>query len=151
MGKNIVIFLRRAFPFLVTIALMRLAIAWWNPAGMLALIPIFYYTVVHPVPFFAPFAVLMCFALDYNFDVMFVWTSLWCLIYAIIGFQTVLDFRRMDGRAFGAFAIFIGLGVLILAIGAFHVMPVLGALVAFIWTLVLYLPMTSLMEAISHD
>lgn len=151
MGRSIVVFLRAAAPFLVTLALCRLSTAWWNSAGVLALIPIFYYTFVRPAPFFALFAVLMCFVLDYNFDVRFVWTSLWCLLYAIRGFQTVLDLTRMDGRAVGVFALFLGIGILVITIPSFHLMPVLGALWTFVWCGGLYLPVTALLERIGDD
>ena len=42
MKQNIIKYLQIAFPFLITIALWRLSNPWINPAGVLAMIPIFY-------------------------------------------------------------------------------------------------------------
>ena len=40
---NVVPILKKFLPFLMTIFLWRLSVYFWNPAGILALIPIFYY------------------------------------------------------------------------------------------------------------
>ena len=81
MKKNIVDFLRAAFPFITVIILWRLAVPFWNPAGILAIIPIFYCSFVRPVPWFAPFAVLFCFLIDYRFDTLAYWTAAHCFVF----------------------------------------------------------------------
>lgn len=139
------------FPFLLTIALWRMAVAWWNPAGILAMIPVFYCSFVRPVAWFAPMAVLTCFLVDYNFDVPFVWTSIWCLCYALRGFLPFIDIAHISQNAVTAFMIFLGAGVALLALGTFHMMPVFGAIWAYIWTTLLYVPITKLIERIGDD
>ena len=42
MKKNIIDFLRVSFPFLLTIGLWRLSVPFWNPGGIMAIIPIFF-------------------------------------------------------------------------------------------------------------
>ena len=151
MKNNALNFLRAAFPFLITIALWRLAVRWWNPAGVLALIPIFYATFVRPVPWFAPFALIFCFLLDYSFDTMFIWTVLWCIMYAANGFQTAIDITRMDMRGLMIFIIFMAVGMIATTAGAFHIIPILGAIWTYAWTCALYVPITALMERIGDD
>ena len=46
---KIIKFLRDAFPFIAVIVLWRLSVAFWNPAGILAIIPIFYCSFVRLV------------------------------------------------------------------------------------------------------
>lgn len=148
---NIINFLRVAFPFLLTLALWRVGCAWWNPAGILALIPVFYCSFVRPVPWFAPMAILACFLVDYNFDVPFVWTSVWCLAYALHGFLPFIDIQRMNAHGIPAFAIFLGVGMLFLIFGAFHVMPVLGAVWTYVWCMLLYMPVAQLIKRVGDD
>lgn len=151
MKESIIHFLRRAFPFLVTIALWRLACPIINPAGMLALIPVFFCTFVRPVPWFAAFACMMCFLIDYKFNTPFVWTALWCLFYAANGFQTIIDLHRMEFRALYAFAIFLCIGVTVLLILNFGWIALLRAMFAIIWTCALYVPIVALTEGIADD
>ena len=42
MKELVVKYLRLLFPFIITIALWRISVPWINPAGILAIIPIFY-------------------------------------------------------------------------------------------------------------
>ena len=151
MIQNIVPFLRRAFPFIVTIVLWRLALPIWNPAGVLALVPIFYCTFVRPVPWFAPFGVLFCFLLDYKFGVPFVWTALWCVFYAVNGFQTVIDLQRMAFYALYAFMIFLGIGMLILVVPGLSFPALWRAVVAFLWVVAMYVPIVALIKRVGDD
>ena len=151
MKQHILNFLRAAFPFLLTVALWRLATAMWNPAGILALIPVFYCTFVRATPGFAPFALLFCFLVDYKFNVPFVWTVLWCLFYAANGFQTVVDLTRMEFRALYAFMLFFGVGIVILLCMGFSWVALLRAMFVFAWAGVCYLPLTGAIKRIADD
>ena len=151
MMQNIVPFLRRAFPFLITIALWRLAMPIWNPGGMLALIPVFFCTFVRPTHWFAPFGLLICFLLDYKFGVPFVWTALWCVFYAVNGFQTVIDLTRMEYNGLYAFMVFLGTGVLIILALSLSWPAAARALFAILWVGALYVPATMLIKRIDDD
>lgn len=151
MMQNIVPFLRRAFPFLVTIVLWRLSLPIWNPAGMLALIPIFFCTFVNPVRWFAPFAVFFCFLLDYKFGVPFVWTALWCVFYAANGFQTVIDLHRMAYYALYAFMVFLGAGILILLAMSLSFPALWRAVLSVLIAFALYVPICALIKRIGDD
>lgn len=151
MKKNIVNFLRAAFPFITVIILWRLAVPFWNPAGILAIIPIFYCSFVRPVPWFAPFAVLFCFLIDYRFDTLAYWTAAYCLFYAINGFQSFIDLTRTDKNALNIFMVFFGVATLILTLTGFSVLNMMRAIWLFAWVATLYIPITALIKRVCDD
>ena len=79
MKNNIIKSLRIMFPFLLTIALWRLSTPFWNPGGILALIPIFYCVFVRHMPWFGIFGAIMCFLIDYKFNTTGFWLAIYCL------------------------------------------------------------------------
>lgn len=151
MKKNIIDFLRAAFPFITVIILWRLAVPFWNPAGILAIIPIFYCSFVRPVPWFAPFAVLFCFLIDYRFDTLAYWTAAYCLFYAINGFQSFIDLTRTDKNALNIFMVFFGVATLILTLTGFSVSNLMRAVWLFAWVATLYIPITALIKRVCDD
>lgn len=151
MKHNIVHFLRAAFPFLAVVFLWRLSDPIWNPAGMLALIPIFYCSFVRPVRWFAPFAMLACFLIDYKFDTLCYWTALYCLLYAVNGFQSYIDLTRMDRNAFQAFAVFFGAALLILVATHISFSNIFKMIWLFVWAAALYIPITMLIKRADND
>ena len=151
MMKNIVHFLRTAFPFLITIGLWRLSGPWWNPGGILAIIPIFYCTFVRPIDWFLIFSILMCVCIDYNFETVCFWLAMYCLVFAINGFQTWIDVSRLDKNAISAFMIFFGVAIMIL-VGANFTLGNLGrGIWMFAWGTILYLPITTLIQRVHND
>ena len=112
MKQNIIKYLQIAFPFLITIALWRLSNPWINPAGVLAMIPIFYCSFIRPVPYFTAFAILFCFLIDYNFDTVIFWTTLYCTYYAVMNIQTIIDLTHTKRYGLCAFMIFFGIASL---------------------------------------
>lgn len=151
MKKNIVNFLRAAFPFITVIILWRLSVPFWNPAGILAIIPIFYCSFVRPVPWFAPFAALFCFLIDYRFDTLAYWTAAYCLFYAINGFQSFIDLTRTDKNALNIFMVFFGVATLILTLAGFSVLNMMRAIWLFAWVSTLYIPITALIKRVCDD
>lgn len=151
MKKSIIDFLRAVFPFLCVIILWRLSVPFWNPAGILAIIPIFYCSFVRPVPWFAPFAVLFCFLIDYRFDTLAYWTAAYCLFYAINGFQSFIDLTRTDKNALNIFMVFFGVATLILTLAGFSVLNMMRAIWLFAWVSTLYIPITALIKRVCDD
>ncbi len=151
MKKNIIDFLRAAFPFLLTIGLWRLSVPFWNPAGVLAIIPIFFCSFVRPVNWFPLFSILMCLCIDYNFETVCFWIAMYCLFYAINGFQTFIDVTRMDNNAIFAFIVFFGTSVLIQVITNFTFINLLRGVWIFSWVGTLYIPLTKIIQRICHD
>lgn len=152
MDKRIIDFLRCAFPFLATLFLWRADIPWLNPGGMLTLVPIFFCTFIRPTPWFAPFGILMCFMLDYQTDTLLYWTSVYCLCYAINGFQTIFDLTRADNDGASAFAAFFAICVLVLSMPhLLHFMNVFRALWTICWVCALYVPICMLIKRVAHD
>ncbi len=150
MGR-FVYFLRKSFPYLMAIGLWRLSVPWWNPAGILAIIPIFYCTFVRPKYMFGIFGLLMCFLIDYKFDTVLYWTTLFCIFYAINGFQTFIDLTRANKNAIDVFMIFFATAIMILFLNDVSWTNLFNTICLFIWTTVLYEPITKLIGGVSHD
>ncbi len=151
MKENIVKFLRAAFPFLSVVFLWRLSLPFWNPGGVLAIIPIFYCTFINPTKWFMPFGLLFCFLLDYNLGSLCYWTAIYCLCYALNGFQSFIDFEHRDLNSIDMFIAYIGIGLFFFEITHLN-WTVLGrTLWIFIWMTILYLPITRLINGVQHD
>lgn len=146
MNSKIVHFLRAAAPWLAVVILWRLSNSFWNPAGILALVPIFYCSFVKPVSYFTPFAILFCFLIDYKFETLVFWTMLYCLFYAINGFQTFFDLTKIDKNAIHVFLLFFSVGIIVLLLGHFSFINLLETLWIIIWTGLLYLPITQIIK-----
>ena len=151
MKENIINFFRKAFPFITLIVLWRLSITFWNPAGILAIIPIFYCSFIRPVPWFAAVSIIFCFLIDYRFDTPFFWTIMYCLFYAINGFQSFFDLTRVDKNAINIFMIFFGVATLILSLMHPNTENLMRAIWLFAWVSTLYVPITALIKAVYDD
>ncbi len=139
------------FPFLLTIALWRLSTPFWNPGGILALIPIFYCVFVRHMPWFGIFGAIMCFLIDYKFNTTGLWLAIYCLFYAVNGFQTIIDLARMDRNAINAFMVFIGVGIIITIFTGFGFINILRGIWIFIFMSLLYMPTALLIKRVRHD
>ena len=151
MKKNLIDFLHVAFPFLLTIGLWRLSVPFWNPGGILAIIPIFFCSFVSPIKWFGIFSVLMCMCLDYNFETVCFWIAMYCLFYAINGFQSLVDISRLDKNGLGAFAIFFGLCVLIQVFTNLTWTSFSRGIFMFIFVSLMYMPITLIIQRMRHD
>lgn len=152
MNKKITDFLRAAFPFIISLFLWRLAVPLLNPAGMLALIPVFFCTFIRPVPWFMPFGLLMCFLVDYSADSLLFWSSVYCFCYALCGFQNVVDLTSADNDGAGAFALFFGISVLIISLPHFvNFTNFFRAIWTVVWECAMYLPVVALIKRLGHD
>ena len=149
MKNKIINFLYKATPWLSVLILWRLSISFWNPAGILAIISIFYCSFVRPVPWFAPFALLFCFLIDYKFGTLVFWTSLYCFFYAINGFQTFFDVTKIDKNAIHVFMIFLFVGLIILLIPNITFYGLLKTIWLFLWITALYIPITELLKRVT--
>jgi hypothetical protein len=141
---KIVPVLKKLMPFIMTLFLWRLSVYFWNPAGILCLIPVFYYTFVRPVNNFTIFALIFCFLIDYRCNLPLFWTCLFCLFYAINGFQNYIDFQHTNNNAIYAFMAFIGIGIFLLIISGFTWINLINNLWLFVWLSILYTPVTAI-------
>lgn len=142
--NNVARFFKKLLPFLMTVFLWRMSTPWWNPAGILALIPIFFYTFVKPVNWFVLFGFLFCFLIDYRCNLPLFWTCLFCLFYAINGFQNYIDIQHIENNALYLFMLFIGIGIVILTISGFTWTGFINNIWLFTWLSVLYIPITAI-------
>ena len=136
--------LKKFLPFLITLFLWRLSAHFWNPGGILALIPIFYWTFVSHIKGFTWFAFLFCFLIDYGCNLPLFWTCIFCLFYAINGFQNYIDIPNMDNNGIRIFMLFSGLGIFLLIFSGLSWQNFINNIWLFIWLNVLYIPITSL-------
>lgn len=151
MKKNPIDFLRTSFPFLLTIGLWRLSMPFWNPGGILAIIPIFFCSFVKPVKWFGLFSVLMCLCLDYNFETVCFWIAMYCLFYAINGFQSIVDIARMDKNGLPAFMVFLGTTILIQVFVNLSLTSFGRGIWMFIFVCALYMPITLMIKRVQND
>jgi len=151
MIKKVISFLCDISPFLAVIILWRLQLHFWNPGGILAIIPIFFYSFVRPVPWFTPFAILFCFLIDYNFDTKLFWTTMYFIAYAINGFQYFIDLQRADKNAIVPFMIFLGFSLFILMIFNLSWTVLFRCIWMFVWVSGLYIPITIFMKKVHAD
>lgn len=151
MRQNIIKYLQIAFPFLITIALWRLSNPWINPAGVLAIIPIFYCSFIKPVPYFTTFAILFCFLIDYNFDTVIFWTALYCAYYAIMNIQTIIDLTHTKKYGLYAFMIFFGIASLSMIFWYLSWTSLGLGILMFIVTCAAYIPVAFLTKVVCDD
>ena len=151
MIKKIVSFLCKASPFLAVIILWRLQLHFWNTGGILAMIPIFYYSFVRPVDWFAPFAALFCFLIDYSFDTKLFWTAAYCIMYSVNGFQYFIDLPRTDKNALIPFMMFFGTALSILMLINLSWIMVFRCIWMFVWVSAVYIPITNLIKKVHND
>lgn len=151
MKKNIIDFLRVSFPFLLTIGLWRLSVPFWNPGGIMAIIPIFFCSFVLPMRWFGFFSILMCLCLDYNFETVCFWVAIYCLFYAINGFQSFIDLTRMDKNGLPAFMVLMGVAILFQVLSTLSFMGFLRGIWMFVWICAMYMPITLLIQRIRND
>ena len=150
--QKIIYFIKLLTPWLITIALWRLSVAFWNPGGILALIPIFYYSFVRPVSGFSLFAFIFCFLIDYRCDLVLFWSSIYCLFYAINGFQNYIELDNMDNKtSFYVFLCFIGIGIFLLMFSGFTFKNFIHNIWLFMWMGVLYTPITDIDKWVKND
>lgn len=151
MKENIIHFLRVAFPFLLTIGLWRLSGPFWNPAGVLAIVPIFICSFARPTDWFPIFSVIMCVCIDYKFETVCFWMAMYCLFAAINGFQNYVDITRMDNYGLVAFMVFFGLAILIQIFTNFTFWNMLDGVWLFVWACAIYIPTAKIIKRVQYD
>ncbi len=151
MIRNVVSFLRKSSPFWAVIMLWRLQLHFWNPGGILSIIPIFFYSFVRPIPWFTPFAIIFCFLIDYSFDTKLFWTTMYFITYAINGFQYFIDLQRADKNALIPFMMFFGISLFILMVINISWVMLFRCIWMFIWVSLLYIPIINLLKRVHKD
>ena len=82
---------------------------------------------------------------------VFFWTSLYCLIYALNGFQTFFDLPRAPNNALMPFSVFVGVGILVLFFAHIGWANLGRDVWTFIWLCALYEPITILIAGAQND
>lgn len=140
MKRNLIHFLRISFPFLLTVGLWRLSAPFWNPAGILAIIPIFFCSFIKPVKLFHIFSMIMCLIIDYKFGTVCFWLAMYCLFYTINCFQNIIDVTHTQKDGLFTFMSFLGVCILIQTIADFTWLNLLRGIWIVLWVTVVYVP-----------
>ena len=148
MKQSVIKYLRILFPWVFTIVLWRLSYPWINPAGILAIVPIFYCSFIRPLDYFVPFAILMCFLIDYKFDTVLFWTTLYCIYYVIANIQTVLDLTHTKKSGVYAFMLFFGIAVLSRIIWDLSIINLMIGILMYALVCVAYIPITTVINMV---
>ncbi len=151
MKEKFIKFLQNSVPFLLPIALWRLSVPFWNPAGILAIIPVFFCSFVKPINWFPLFSVFVCFIIDYKFETVCFWLAMYCLFYALNNFQNIIDITRMEINSLFAFMVFFGTSVLIQVFTNFTFLTLVYGIWMILWASVLYIPITNLIIRVQND
>ena len=151
MMKKASIFLKTIFPFLSVLILWHLSVPFWNPGGILALIPIFYYSFINPTQWFTLYAAVFCFLIDYKFDTLLFWTSIYCIFYSINGFQNFIDLTRQKYEGVAVFMGYITVSSIILIISWWSFVGVIHTIWLILWMGMLYIPFVALARRIKND
>ena len=151
MKGQIIKSLQDLFPFFITVALWRLSVPWINPGGILAIIPIFYCSFIRPVPYFTPFAILICFLLDYKFNTVLMWTIFYCIFYVVMNLQTFIDLTHTNRDGVYPFMGFVGMLILSQVVSHLSIANMLYGAVMFLILVIMYIPITTTIQAVQND
>ncbi|MDR1071039.1 MAG: hypothetical protein LBL21_00125 [Rickettsiales bacterium] len=148
--------LRRFFPFAITVTLWYLSAPRFNPFGILALIPVFYYRFRRPAEYWFPFGLLMCFLMDFNAGTLFLFSSVFLLTDLLNVFFGILEKEGDSGFYVKSFSMFIGLAALFaLVCGIFETRRFFaffaGSVWLYLWLLILYFPFVALFKWVGND
>lgn len=151
MKQHIIKFFQVSFPFLITMALWRLSVPWINPGGILAIIPIFYCSFIRPVPYFTPFAILLCFMIDYKFNTLLMWTVFYCIFYVAVNLQTFIDLTHTKINGIYAFMGFVGTIILMLIATHLSFSNIASGTLMFLILVAMYIPIITTIQAVQND
>ncbi len=151
MKELVIKYLRLLFPFIITIALWRISVPWINPAGILAIIPIFYCSFIRPVSYFTPFAILICFLIDYKFNTVLMWTTCYCAFYAVMNIQTFIDLTHTNKSGVYAFMGFVGAVIFLMTATNLSLMNLLSGAIMFAVLTIMYIPVITTVQVVQND
>jgi len=151
MKQKILSFLQMLFPFFITVALWRLSVPWINPAGILAIIPIFFCSFIRPVPYFVPFAILLCFMIDYKFNTVLLWTIFYCLFYVAVNLQSFIDLTHTKLDGLYAFMGFVGTVIFLLIASHISFENIFSGILMFSILAIMYIPITTTVQVVQDD
>ena len=147
-------YLNLIFPFIAVLILWRLDSHMWNPCGVLAIIPIFYYSFIRPRAWFLPMAYVGTILLDFSFDTLLFWTAMFSAAYAANGLQSRIDLTRQKSDGLYVFLAFFGLSLAIIGISAsitgISLIPMFRSLWMLAWAGVLYIPFSKFAREVSR-
>jgi hypothetical protein len=147
--------LKQIFPYAITISLWYLSGPRYNPFGILALIPIFYYMFSAREKNWFGFGFLMCFLIDFSAGTLFLFSSVFLLSKALNDFYGFLENEGngFNVRKFNMFLMMLSLSMFVYAIfnARFFWNFLAGIVWLYIWLLILYLPFVALFRRVKND
>ena len=76
---------------------------------------------------------------------------MYCIFYAVNGFQNFFDITRVDKNALNIFMVFFAISILILSLTNINIDNIIRAIWLFAWVSVLYIPITALIKRVYDD
>ena len=148
--------IRDLFPYYITITLWYLSAPRFNPFGVLALIPIFYYMFYLRAKYWTAFGFLVCFLLDFSAGTKFLFSALFLLANVLntsMGIFENDNSSRIGVRKFGMFTGIMALLMLVYAIfNTNHFFGfVFGIIWLYLWLFVMYIPLVVLFRRVEGD
>jgi hypothetical protein len=142
--------LKSVFPYVLAVSLWALPDPRFNPFGILAMIPAFYYMFIARVRGWKWFGFMICFLLDYNAGTLFVFSGMFLIAIAANILFGIFDMEE-DGLAVKKFGLFIVPSLLALFIFQATGYPgfwiqLAGALWLCALVMILYLLLSALMR-----
>lgn len=148
MMHNFIKYFWVALPFLMTVVLWRLSVPWLNPGGILAIIPMFYCSFISARPYFVPFSILFCFLMDYSFGTVFIWTLCYCVYYAVMNIQNVIDLTHTKENGLFAFMVFLGIVISLISVQSINLLNFISGVLTFSITCAFYIPLVRLIQGV---
>lgn len=148
-------FLKRIFPCFIMIFLLYFQNPILNPGGILALIPIYFYSIYYPslLPF--PISLIGIFLIDYYYHMNTIWLLFFLVFYLFLSFQKWIDLKKQSFFSIAFFSLtvvtFLGVSAISMSIRYnYHYF-----LFQIIWTLILliglYIPMTKTFNRLAEN
>ena len=82
---------------------------------------------------------------------LYFWIAIYCLFYAINGFQSIVDITRMDKNGLPAFMVFFGIAILIQVFSNLSFTSLGRGIWMFVFVCAMYMPITLLIQRTRHD
>ncbi|MDR2268958.1 MAG: hypothetical protein LBD94_02130 [Rickettsiales bacterium] len=148
--------IEKIFPFCIAIMLWYLSNPRFNPFGILAIIPVFYYAFCERTKGWLGFGFLICFLIDFNADTLFLFSSLFLITNTLNDLFGILDSENRTKFHIKKFNLFLGAMAFFLFIyaifGAGNFFSFLAGIIWLcLWLYMLYFPFVALFRWAKND
>ncbi len=148
-------FLKKIFPCFILLFLLYFQNPVLNPGGILAIIPIYFYTLYYPSLLPLPISLIGVFLIDYYYNMDSIWLIFFLIIYLFLSFQKWIDLKKQNFYSITFFSIIV---ITLFSLSAISMSLRYGShffLFRTFWTvillIVLYTPMAKIFNRLAED